>query len=233
MLIHGFTGAPPEMQLIGDYLHRQGFCMLAPLLPGHGTSVDDMNRHAWTEWARAVEAALEKLSLSYETVFVGGLSLGSLLALYCAAQNTKIAGAILYSPAIRLKSRLIHLTPVVKYIVPKMKKWKEFYTDPQAIRSNWSYDENPAYAAHELLKLTRCVRRLLPQIACPLLMIQSRLDPSIRPDSSRFIYDRVASADKEILMLENSGHCLTIDAEWKTAAEKTCQFMKARLPDLT
>ena len=39
LLIHGFTGSPPEMRLIGEYLHQRGFTVAAPLLPGHGTVI--------------------------------------------------------------------------------------------------------------------------------------------------------------------------------------------------
>ncbi len=43
LLIHGYTGSPPEMRLIGDYLHERGLTVLGPLLPGHGTNVADMS----------------------------------------------------------------------------------------------------------------------------------------------------------------------------------------------
>ena len=33
LLIHGFTGSPPEMRLLGDYLHSRGITVAAPLHP--------------------------------------------------------------------------------------------------------------------------------------------------------------------------------------------------------
>ncbi len=39
LLIHGLTGSPPEMRLLGDDLAAQGSHCLAPLLPGHGTTL--------------------------------------------------------------------------------------------------------------------------------------------------------------------------------------------------
>lgn len=32
LLIHGFTGSPSEMRLLGDHLNRYGLTVLAPLL---------------------------------------------------------------------------------------------------------------------------------------------------------------------------------------------------------
>ncbi len=95
LLIHGFTGSPPEMRLVGDYLHQRGFTVSGPLLPGHGTTVEDMNRCQWTDWTNHVEKALADLQARCETVFVGGLSMGSLLTLYLAAHHPELHGAIL------------------------------------------------------------------------------------------------------------------------------------------
>ena len=87
LLIHGFTGAPPEMRLVADYLNQRGVTISAPLLPGHGTTVQDMNRCRWTDWTDHVQQALSDLQKRCQTAFVGGLSMGSLLALFLAADR--------------------------------------------------------------------------------------------------------------------------------------------------
>jgi esterase/lipase len=61
LLIHGFTGSPPEMRMVGDYLHQRGLSVSGPRLPGHGTSLEDLNRRRWTEWTYYVEGALADL----------------------------------------------------------------------------------------------------------------------------------------------------------------------------
>jgi carboxylesterase len=230
LLIHGFTGSPPEMRLVGDYLHQRGYTVSGPLLPGHGTTVDDMNRRKWTEWTDCVEKALANLQARCETVFVGGLSMGSVLTLYLAAHHPELPGVILYSPAVWPADRLIYLTPVLKYLIRKKPKSDESdsdLTDPEADLRLWSYEENPVFAAHELLKLIRHVRRLLPQIIRPILVIHSTLDTAIHPSSARRTYEQVGSADKELVTLRNSGHCITVDSEWETVAEKTYEFIQA------
>jgi len=231
LLIHGFTGSPPEMRLVGDYLHQRGYTVSGPLLPGHGTTVEDMNRRKWTEWTDHVEQALADLQGRCETVFVGGLSMGSLLTLYLAAHHPELPGAITYSPAIVVADRLIYLTPVLKYLLPKKPKFGNSdsdLTDPEADLRLWSYEENPTCAAHELLKLIRQVRRLLPQVTCPLLVVHSTLDTAIHPTSAQLTHDRAVSADKELVTLHNSGHCITVDSEWESVAAKTYEFIQAR-----
>jgi len=228
LLIHGFTGSPPEMRLLGDYLHERGYTISGPRLPGHGTTVEDMNRRKWTEWTGCVEEALADLQARCEMVFVGGLSMGSLLTLYLAAHHPELCGIITYSPAVVVASRLIYLTPVLKYLLPTRNQSGESdLTDPEADLRLWSYDQDPILAAHELLKLIRQVRRLLPQVRQPLLVIHSALDTVIHPHSAQFTYERAGSADKELITLRNSGHCITVDSEWEFVAEKTYEFIQA------
>ena len=229
LLIHGFTGSPPEMRLLGDYLHQRGYTVSGPLLPGHGTTVEDMNRCKWTEWTGHVEQSLADLQARCETVFVGGLSMGSVLTLYLAAHHPELPGAITYSPAVVVANRLIYLAPALKHLLPtRSQSGESDLTDPEADLRLWSYEQDPVFAAHELLKLIRRVRRLLPQVTCPLLVIHSTLDTAIHPTSAQFTYDRVGSTDKELVTLRNSGHCITVDSEWESVAAKTYEFIQAR-----
>ncbi|MGD1995551.1 MAG: alpha/beta fold hydrolase [Anaerolineae bacterium] len=232
LLLHGFTGSPPEMRPIGEYLHERSLTVSAPLLPGHGTTAKEMNRCRWTDWTTRVEEALADLEAHCETAFVGGLSMGSLLTLYAAAHHPRLPGAILYSPATIIANRLIYLTPIFKHLIRKIRKsGQSDLTDPQAHLQLWHYDYYPVAAAHELLKLTRRVHRLLPQVTCPLLMVHTTLDKDIHPNSARYTYERVGSAVREMVTLHNSGHCLTVDSEWKLVAQKTYQFIADHLPE--
>ncbi len=232
LLIHGFTGSPPEMRRIGEYLHQRGLTVSAPLLPGHGTSVDDMNRSKWTEWTDCVEGALAELRARNDTVFVGGLSMGSVLTLYLAARHSDLPGVVLYSPATWVADRRLYLAPVIKHLMPKQAKSPDTdLTDPEADRWLWSYEDNPTVAAHEFLKLLRWVRRALPKVTCPILIIHSTLDRAIAANSARLTYERVGSQDKDLVTLHNSGHCLTVDSEWESVAAKTHEFIHAHLPD--
>ncbi len=229
LLVHGFTGAPPEMRLIAGYLHNRGLAVSGPLLPGHGTTVEEMNQCQWCDWTGHVEGALAELQTHCQTVYVGGLSMGALLTLYLAAHHPELQGAIVYSPAVQVANRLIYLTPILKYVIPKRLKSapNSDLTDPQAKLRLWHYDHDPACASHELLKLIYRVRKLLPRVTCPLLIVHSTRDPTIHPDSAAYTYRRAGSTDKELVTLHNSGHCLTVDSEWEYVADKTYQFVRA------
>jgi carboxylesterase len=229
LLIHGLTGAPPEVRPVADYLHRRGFTVSGPLLPGHGTSLADLHTRRWTEWTACAEQALAELQARCQTVFVGGLSMGSLLSIYLAAHHPEIAGAMLYSPAVRIASRLIYLSPFAKYIIRSQAKGPSDLVDPQADRWIWSYDNYSAAGAHQLLLLIQSVRRLLPGVTCPLLIIYSTSDRAIHSTSARYTYERAGSTDKELVTLHSCGHCITVDGEWETVAEKSFAFIQQHL----
>lgn len=232
LLIHGFTGAPPEMRRLGDYLHQQDFTVSAPLLPGHGTSTADLNRVRWQQWTAHVEAALADLRARCSTVFVGGLSMGGVLALYLAAQHPDLAGALLYAPAMRLAGWRPRLVPLLKRAVHLVSKGgDEYWANPDARALLWCYDEYPVVAAHELQRLIAHVRRMLPRVSCPLLIVYSLADPVVPPAAIEDIVRRVSTDDISLLTLERSGHVVTLDADWEAVAEKTLAFVRAHLPE--
>ena len=232
LLIHGFTGAPPELRRLGDFLHQQDFTVSAPLLPGHGTSAADLNRTRWQQWTAHAEAALADLRARCSTVFVGGLSMGGVLALYLAAQHPDLAGALLYAPAMRLAGWRPRLVPLLKMAVHFVSKGEdEYWADPDARALLWCYDEYPVVAAHELRRLIAHVRRMLPRVSCPLLIVYSLADPVVPPAAVEDIVRRVSTDDISLLTLERSGHVVTLDAEWKAVADKTLAFVRAHLPE--
>ncbi|HXF61486.1 MAG TPA: alpha/beta fold hydrolase, partial [Caldilineaceae bacterium] len=122
MLMHGFTGSPSEMSLIGPYLQQRGLTVSVPLLPGHGTTPADLNRQRLEDWVAHVQTALADLQRQCQVVFLGGLSFGALLALYMAAEQPQIAGVVLYSPALLIADKRSYLVPLLKYIAQEVPK---------------------------------------------------------------------------------------------------------------
>jgi carboxylesterase len=66
LLIHGFTGAPKEMRLMGKFLAERGYTSLGVRLAGHATHPDDMIRTRYTDWLASVEDGYAMLRDSVE-----------------------------------------------------------------------------------------------------------------------------------------------------------------------
>jgi len=231
LLLHGFTGAPPEVRPMGEYLAERGLTVLGPCLPGHATTPDDLIRTHWTDWAGEAERGLHELQRQCQRVFVAGLSMGGLLTLYLGARYP-VAGLIPMAAAVHVSSRRAKLAPFLKYFVKQIKKGppeKGDWVDPQAIRRHWSYNVYPVAPAHELLKLQNLVRSELHRISAPILIIQGLRDAAVPPASAQWLYDNVPSCDKRLLLLANSGHCLTIDAERETVWRAAYDFIQAHI----
>lgn len=228
LLIHGFTGSPAELRPFGHYLHARGLTVAAPLLPGHGATPVDLNRQRRQDWIACVEQALADLQRQCKRVFIAGLSLGALLTLMLAGRQHNLAGIIAYSPAIVVNDPRAYFVAILKYLTPTLAKPPDYFADPAAQSLMWCYSVYPTAAAHEAMKLIGEVKRILPEVACPLLVFYSRGDPTIHPQSAQLVYDRVCSADKAIVALQESGHVITIDREWRQVAEETYRFIQQR-----
>src|ERR1700727_3127553 len=84
LLCHGFTGSPQSLRSWAAFLVDAGLTVSLPLLPGHGTSWQEMNRTSSDDWYAAAETALTALRAQCHEVFVMGLSMGACLALRLA-----------------------------------------------------------------------------------------------------------------------------------------------------
>ena len=232
LLVHGFTGSAAETRPMGVYLADRGLTVRCPLLPGHGTQPQDLTRISWREWTGEVELALQALQTRCSTVFVGGLSLGSLLTLWLGAQHPEIAGLIPMSPAIRVQNRLAPLTLPLRYLFkynPFGPMGDDDLGDPQAAERGWCYDETPLWGASQVLLLQWKVRRALPEIRQPVLIFQGRRDAHLDPRAADEVYEGVSSADRTVVWLERSGHNVLIDGERESLWALSYQWMMERV----
>jgi carboxylesterase len=216
LLIHGYTGSAAETRPMGKYLAARGLTVRCPLLSGHGSSPRDLTHVRWQGWVDEVESSLSDLEQSCGRVFVGGLSLGGLLTLWLGSRHPEIAGLIPMAPAVAFQSRLAPVIVALRYFLkfnPFGPMGDDDLGDPKAAERLWCYDKLPLWGAAETYLLQRRVRRALPSIRQPILAYQGRRDAQLSPLAAQIVLDRVASTDKTLVWLENSGHNLLIDGE--------------------
>ncbi len=224
LLIHGFGGAPSEMRLLGDYLHGRGFTVLGVRLAGHGTSPEDMASTKWPHWYAAVEDGYHLLGGLCGEVNVAGLSMGALLAFKLAAEYPAARIAAVNAPLFIFDRRL-PLLPVYRLFRRFERQEKRKYAGGELY--NVAYDYVPLACLTSLLAFIRHVDGLLPFVDRPALMLQSRNDRTVRPDSANHIYRRLASRDKRLVWLERSGHVATLDVEREQVFRQVGDFFAA------
>ena len=208
LLIHGFTATTTEVRLLAENLHHAGFTVVGPLLPGHGTHPEDLNRAKWPMWVEKVKRTYESMLESCHTIFVVGESMGALLALELAAQHPEIKGIMLFAPAIKIKK--LWLAKIFSWFSPYREK-------PSAKKDDglpWKgYNVNPYKAAFEMYQLQQHCRKLLPKITQPTLVFTGGKDQTIAPDSARIILDAIKSNKKCLIHMAHSSHVILIDHE--------------------
>ncbi|MBA4381027.1 MAG: hypothetical protein C0406_00530 [Sideroxydans sp.] len=105
LLVHGLTDSPYHMRHLAAFFQRNGFRVMAVLLPGHGTQPGDLLDVSWKDWAKTVAYGVERLSEEVEDVYLAGFSAGAALSVHHASTNKRVRGLFLFSPAFEISHR--------------------------------------------------------------------------------------------------------------------------------
>lgn len=219
LLIHGFTATTVEVRPLGEFFRDHGYTVAAPLLPGHFTTLDDLSTKKWQNWTNAAEDQLHQLLNTCSQVFVGGESMGGLISLYLASRTPQIRGLMLFAPALQSPNLWM-----AEWLAPFMR-----HTRPSPLDqvTPWQgYAAKPLRAAAQLYRFQGVVRALLPQITQPAVIFQSHHDQTIDPVSAEKVLEGIASQDKSLHWMDQSGHCILLDPDFPAAAELCLQFVR-------
>ena len=227
LLIHGFTGLPAGMFLLGEFLNRAGFSVLCPRLAGHGTSERDLMRTTKDDWFNSVLDGFCILRGICDKIFVVGHSMGGLLTLKLAVkyQISKIitlAAPIFIDEGMGLKNLPPREFCSDACIFTPRKKLDDV---PPAV--NNVYEKTPLISVHELVDLINDVKKLLPTVKTPILIMHGEEDHTAQPRSARFIMDNIGSREKKIITVPNSGHLLPFAENRDFVFEQTLNFLRS------
>lgn len=248
LLVHGFMGYPAELRPLGDELANKGFTVSGVLLARHGGHPERVAGTRWNEWAASVDEAYKELAQCCESVSLVGYSLGGLLALHLASRRP-VAAFVTLAAALQLQGGWpLRTLPVARYVMPwfypmRNADWNDpqlreqlsarmgeiNWDDPQTVAQLQRGIRIPTGAIYELVRLGRRVRRELPRITAPALVMQGRLDQTVRPISAEHIMSGLGSTDKQLAYFEHSGHGLPNDVERDRVRALVGDWLKQRL----
>jgi carboxylesterase len=231
LLSHGFTGSPASMRPWGQALADAGCTVRVPRLPGHGTTWQELNLTRWQDWYAEVDRQLSELRERCDHVAVAGLSMGGTLALRLAEQRpADVDALLLVNPAVASTNKQLLALPLLRHVVASLPAIGGDIKKPGVTEG--AYDRTPLQALHSLTRLWREVRRDLPKVTAPLLLLRSRVDHVVDPSSGELVMAGVSSTVRREVVLEDSYHVATLDHDAQRIVDESLGFLAEHLGEI-
>lgn len=202
LLIHGLNDSPAVWRDVGRELARRGYDVRAILLPGHGNTPEAQLHVTFEMWLNAARQQLEYWQTDDEPIFIGGFSLGGVIATILAMEYDGVDGLLLFSPAFHSsRSHLLRWASLVSYFKPWVFGGMIIEDNPT------KYNSIPINAAAQYYKGTKYLGSLWrgQQLTMPVLMVASRDDSVVSIDRLRRIFSRHFSSPRKRLILYAHG----------------------------
>lgn len=206
LMVHGLFDSPFTLRDIGQQLQQQGILARSILLPGHGTNPEDLMKISYHDWIQAVRYGVESLKNEVEQVYLIGFSTGAALSLYHAKHDSKIAGAILLSPAVKVRAP-VDLAAYWHYIANYFGKDKHWVAKIPEI-DYVKYKSIAFNGVRQVAKLTEVIRDIGTEraVKTPLYMILSREDETISSHHAIDFFTTMQNTDSKMLLYTSIEH---------------------------
>lgn len=229
LLIHGAGDTPQTLERVAGELHRRGYSVVAPLLPGHGRTLADFSRHAADDWYAEVRTGYAQLREKHRWVGVVGLSMGGALSARLAADNPDVPALVLAAPYLAmptvgdLATRTSWLWGVLVPYVATASSLSVL--DPEARVRSLSYGAMSAAALRSLRITARRGWESLSLVRAPTLIVQSKTDNRVASRDTVRAYELLGSSEKSIEWITGAGHVITVDYGWQQVASLIGDWM--------
>ena len=251
LLLHGLQGSPTEMLPLAKRLNQAGYTVYVPHFAGYGYHNGDTPRSVtpWQDWHQLVLKEILQLKEVHASVSLSGLCIGAVLALSVAAElGQKISALSLLGTTLYYDGWSI---PWYRFVLPisYYTPFRYFYSYPGRVpfgikneplrkwvireMNHQSKNKETSIAAvsnlclpaiHEAELLIKAVKKSLPQISTPTLLIHATEDDIASPRSAEFVVKNIGSGRVKSIMLHNSYHMITIDNDREQVARETVRF---------
>lgn len=234
ILIHGFSGSPIDLEPLGQALEDHGYQVQIPLLPGHRRSrwtratsdppsTQDaairppvMDRVHASSWISTIDTLVRSALEKPQPVHLIGFSMGALLASLMATVHP-VSSLVLLSPPVYVATPRL----LLKRALNTLRESATGSTESAGSRFRQDLSWLHAISFHNIRQfrgLVAATRRMFPVIESPVCIMHGAKDLTVDPRSATWVYNAVASQDRELYLLPNSGHpvCEDVDAELVT-----------------
>ena len=226
VLVHGFTGSPAAMRPWAEYLNARGYSVRVPLLPGHGTEPEELNKVSWPDWPAKVKAEVFELQKNCSQIFVAGLSMGGGTTCHVAAElGDQLSGIILVNPMIHVR----FISPRLAFVISRIVKFGKSVGNDIKRKgvTEYSYDKLPYRGIYQLLTMLKLTRAALPKIKVPMQLFHSVDDHTLPVTNTEIVMREIGSVNKTRIELLNSFHVATIDYDSELIFANSLTFIES------
>ena len=201
LLIHGLNDSPFIWRDLADRLSREGFDVRAILLPGHGSRPGAMLDVRYEDWLAVLRGHLEGWKTDAAPIYLGGFSLGGVVATALALEDDTVAGLLLFAPAWRSDSE-----DILKWssVVALARDWA--FTGPQI--NPVRYGSIPVNAGTQYYEITQYLMDLWRgrTLEIPVLVVVTTEDSVVDVEYVREIFrDRFPAPGNRLVIYSANG----------------------------
>jgi carboxylesterase len=247
LLVHGLGGTPLELRMTAKGIAASGFTVHCCQLPGHCGTEEELLATTWRDWYASLEAALTTLEGQCDTVIVGGLSIGAILALRLAALHpNRVDGVACFAPTLWYDGWTIPRTQFLLrwlWFMPPAKRYRFSEREPYGIKDERmrafvmksfasgdsavaGHASTHALSLYQFWNLADDVKPRLSTIKQPVFIAHPRDDDLASLKNAFYLQERLGGL-VETLVLDDSYHIVTIDRQWKVLVDRTVRFAQA------
>jgi carboxylesterase len=232
LLVHGFGDTPQTVRQLAEYLHgTHGWTVRAPLLPGHGRSLDAFDASGAAQWRTAVHREYAALCATYPKVVLVGLSMGGALVTLEAADAPALPALVLLAPYLTPPARAERLAPlagVLNLLSPYLRggdREKSIF-DPTARARVLGYSASPPKRVRDLVSVAHDARFAAAAVRAPTLLVHSRTDYRIPAElAARHPGYFSGAALVDMDWVDGAGHVITVDYGCERVWARTAEFL--------
>jgi len=186
LLLHGLSDSAGAWLDHANALSELGFDSRAVLFPGHGSTPEQMLDVRYEWWMTAARQQLARYKKPEVPLFLGGFSMGAVIATRLALENPDIAGLFLVSPAFH--SRLNHY---IRFAGLYKKKEPWMFGGMILEDNPIKYNSIPINSLWQFYRLTESLKHRWgkQQIEIPTVMVSSNQDSIIDTDYTRRVFN--------------------------------------------
>ncbi len=246
LLFHGLSSSPLELQFIARGIQRAGYTVRVPVIEGYTYGLGKSQTKTAAHWMASALKELDQMLRDCESVSIGGLCLGAVMALRVAGlRSDRLVSVLALSTALHYDGWgnpwFTPLLPLARY-TPFARRIKVQEREPFGLKDErmraWvarqmrQAGESDAGASalrvDDLLKardLIALARSSLSDITAPLLLLHAKEDECATPRSSFEVASRAQANRIRVVLLSDCYHMISIDREKERVLTEMRQFL--------